>query len=188
LGAGGTGCPFSSLTVWAGFGFNGSVKVSAMPADEDNDGSSRGTQDLGNAHNFGAKTTILPRFTVDSVQSETDLSEFLAILTEVHCNYPDAFSQIGKVRGRIRRYFAQTASEIEDTGSSTMPRKIPGSNWWVCTNNSRRLKRLILQRAFIAVGCTSEDKATWLQQFDRRGEKPIPLAQEEFDEYGGPKI
>lgn len=105
-------------------------------------------------------------------RSGTDLAEFLAILADVHLKYQDRFSRIANVRGRTRIYFALTAAEIEQSGSSTAPVEIPGTGWWVSSHNANALKRGILRKVFRAIGCSAEDCRKWLEQFDGVGGVP----------------
>ena len=69
---------------------------------------------------------------------------YLAILAELHRRHDSAFEQIEEVAGRKRRYFGKSPEEIEASGRSLEPRKIPGSGYWAMTNASTDYKREIL--------------------------------------------
>ena len=105
-----------------------------------------------------------------AIRSRTNLAEFLDILTDVHRRYGDRFVNVASVRGRTRIYFATTPGEIEQSGSSTAPVEIPGTGWWVSSNNAKALRRGILRKVFGAVRCSAADREKWLEQFDRAGD------------------
>ena len=56
------------------------------------------------------------------------------------------------VRGRRRVYFAKVPEDIKRTGSSTMPKSIPGTPWYVATNTSTRLKQVIIRKVLSRLG------------------------------------
>ena len=60
------------------------------------------------------------------------------------------------VRGRRRIYFARTPEVIEQTGSSTKPQPIPGTPWYVATNNSTSRKQRILGKVMTRLGYAKE--------------------------------
>lgn len=65
----------------------------------------------------------------------------LCVLSFVHLEHRDTFGRIRAIRGRHRVYFANTKEEIEASGKSTMPERIPGSEFWAYTNENTNRKR-----------------------------------------------
>lgn len=95
----------------------------------------------------------------------TALARFLNILSEVSEKYPSNFHGIAAVVGRSRIYFSQDPDQIEGSGSGNKPVLIPGTTWWVTSNTSSETKFKLLQRVYEQVGCTTEDRESWLAEF-----------------------
>lgn len=96
-----------------------------------------------------------PDALLDFVASEPFLSlgsvteRYLAVLGFVHEESPERFVGILKLSGRSRRYFGRSREEIEQSGRSTGPERIPHSEYWALTNmnsdDKREMLRLVLQ-------------------------------------------
>ncbi len=80
-------------------------------------------------------------------QSErTGVGKFLSLLAFLHRENREKFAVIQSINGRSRKYFAESESDLEQSGTSVHPRSIPGSGYWVVTNNSTQSKcELLLQ-------------------------------------------
>jgi negative modulator of initiation of replication len=80
-------------------------------------------------------------------QSErTAVGKFLSLLAFLHRENRDKFAGVQGISGRSRRYFAKSESDLEQSGNSVHPKNIPGSDYWVVTNNSTQSKcELVLQ-------------------------------------------
>ena len=59
----------------------------------------------------------------------------LYLLSTANKQRPDKFDRVLKIQGRNRKYLARSKEEIEASGSSTQPRQIRGSPFWVMTNS-----------------------------------------------------
>ncbi len=71
-------------------------------------------------------------------------SRFIAILAQLYQQNPDGFAKVLQLKGRKRLYFATSEAALQDSGSSTRPRPIPGSPFWAITNfNSAKKKRVL---------------------------------------------
>src|SRR5262249_12447721 len=67
--------------------------------------------------------------------SRTATKRFLQILGFAFKQKPELFEQVLSFpTGRTRIYFARTKDEIEGSGKSTHPKRIPGAPFWVLTN------------------------------------------------------
>lgn len=85
--------------------------------------------------------------------SRTITERFLQVLSFAHELHRDDFHKLLSLPGgRTRVYFACTESDIEKSGKSTHPRKIPGSNYFVMTNADTRQKQDILATALRTLG------------------------------------
>jgi negative modulator of initiation of replication len=82
-----------------------------------------------------------PRFLAET----TSLGRFLCLLTFLYQKHGDDFASVLDLAGRKRRYFALSAADLEDTGTSVFPRQVPGSPYWVVTNLETAKKRQIIE-------------------------------------------
>jgi negative modulator of initiation of replication len=85
------------------------------------------------------------------------VDKFLYILSVVHNQRKRDFGRVRDIRRGKRTYFATSEREIEESGTSTQPRQIPDSNYWVLTCSPTREKRDILREVLRLFGYT--DKA-----------------------------
>jgi negative modulator of initiation of replication len=84
-------------------------------------------------------------------QSERNVvRKFLALLGFLHRENRDKFVAVESINGRTRKYFAKRESEL--TGTSINPKVIPGSDYWVVTNNSTDSKKSLLVRVLKSLG------------------------------------
>jgi len=84
------------------------------------------------------------------------LGRFLALLSWLHQSHREEFGVVATVRGRRRLYFAKGPEDIKRTGSSTMPKAIPGTAWYVATNTSTRLKQVIIRKVLSRLGYSKQ--------------------------------
>ena len=87
----------------------------------------------------------------------TATARFLAILGFIHERDPKAFERVLQIGGRSRKYFGPSRQEIASSGTSTHPRQIPGSDYWVMTNADTSQKREMLRQALKLLGYSDDD-------------------------------
>lgn len=87
---------------------------------------------------------------------KTAVGQFLFILGEAFKVSPDTFDHILTIQGRERVYFARSRGEIEQSGNSTQPKQIPGTDYWVMTNSPNRQKKNMLREALLAIGMSKQ--------------------------------
>ncbi|MEW6996150.1 replication initiation negative regulator SeqA [Colwelliaceae bacterium BS250] len=85
------------------------------------------------------------------------VGRFLLILSNLNRVHPNQFAAILDIRGRDRLYFANSESDLLENGSSTKPKQIPESNYWVMTNSNTTRKKLMLTDVANVLGYTSEE-------------------------------
>ena len=85
------------------------------------------------------------------------VGRFLLILSNLNRVHPNQFAAILDIRGRDRLYFANSESDLLENGSSTKPKQIPDSNYWVMTNSNTTRKKLMLTDVANVLGYTSEE-------------------------------
>lgn len=62
-----------------------------------------------------------------------------------------------EIRGRDRLYFADSEAALAASGSSTKPRQIPDSPYWVITNSNTTRKKMMLTEVATALGYSKAD-------------------------------
>ena len=80
------------------------------------------------------------------------VGRFLAILSWIYKNDADSFSVVEDIRGRGRIYFSKSVDELEKSGRSVNPKKIPGSPYWVITTTPTNLKQDMLDQVMKVLG------------------------------------
>lgn len=97
-----------------------------------------------------------------------DVERYIYLLYCVHERQGFDFVKVLKLRGRSRRYFAMSASEIEASGRGTQPRPLRDTGYWVLTNLPTREKERLL-RNVMSMFRYSEPAMLAARDFLRRG-------------------
>lgn len=85
------------------------------------------------------------------------VGRFLLILKALYRVHPKAFSAVCEIRGRDRLYFATSENALAESGSSTKPRQIPESPYWVITNSNTTRKKMMLTEVALSLGYSDDD-------------------------------
>lgn len=107
--------------------------------------------------------------TLDSVDDEElakqkgVIGRFLYILSALYQDSPERFTRVLEIKGRDRLYFATSKEALLAAGSSTNPKQIPGSDYWVISNNNTTKKRAILDEVCDAFGIEPEMKSRLIE-------------------------
>lgn len=128
----------------------GVLGSAALPVD-DGTGVVRSVSTPSNAAKTGHELVLAlsdPAF----AQHHAAVDKMLYILGAAYRLKPDAFEKVLLIQGRGRRYFAKSAMEIKNSGKSTQPRNIPGTEYWIMTNSPTPQKRDLLDRALRVLG------------------------------------
>lgn len=80
------------------------------------------------------------------------VGRFLLILAALYRAHPQQFNVVTEICGRDRLYFARTEAELAESGSSTKPKQIPQSPFWVMTNSNTTRKKMMLTKAATSLG------------------------------------
>lgn len=93
------------------------------------------------------------------VMSKADLAgqrsivaRFLYILSMLHRCHASQFDQVLHISGRDRKYFARAERELEEAGTSTNPKQIPDTDYYVVTNNNTTRKKMMLTQVALELG------------------------------------
>jgi negative modulator of initiation of replication len=76
--------------------------------------------------------------------------------TACHEKGENEFVKLLDIGGRKRKYFGRSAEDIESSGTSTHPRPIPETTFWMMTNADTEQKKLILAQALNILGYPSD--------------------------------
>ena len=64
------------------------------------------------------------------------VERWLLVLSIIHKHHVVQFAKVLGMSGRNRTYFATEKDTLLESGSSTNPKNVPGSDYWVITNNN----------------------------------------------------
>jgi negative modulator of initiation of replication len=90
-------------------------------------------------------------------QIDKMVERFLLILSLLHKVAGADFAKVLSISGRNRVYFAKDKDTLLQTGSSTNPKAIPESEFWVITNNNTAKKVAILCEVADVLGYSAEN-------------------------------
>lgn len=85
------------------------------------------------------------------------VGRFLLILAALYRVHSNQFNSVCDIRGRDRLYFALSEEELAESGSSTKPRQIPDSPFWVITNSNTTRKKMMLTEVAISLGYSASE-------------------------------
>jgi negative modulator of initiation of replication len=85
------------------------------------------------------------------------VGRFLLILAALYRGNAQQFSVVNDISGRDRLYFANSEQALAASGSSTKPRQIPESPFWVITNSNTTRKKMMLTKVATALGYSDKD-------------------------------
>lgn len=85
------------------------------------------------------------------------VGRFLLILANLYRVHADKFSSVLEIRGRDRLYFAKSELELLESSSSTKPKQIPTTQYWVITNSNTTKKKLMLTDVAKKLGYTADE-------------------------------
>src|SRR5713226_782470 len=80
------------------------------------------------------------------------IGKFLSALSWLHSQHSDKFEKVLMLNGRKRRYFARNPEELEASGNSVMPKRIPSTPYWVVSNSPTQLKKGIIADVMRVLG------------------------------------
>ena len=90
------------------------------------------------------------------------IDRFMLVLSTLHHINPQDFSAATQVKGRKRLYFADNEQTLLANGNTTKPKAIPGSPFWVITNNNTSRKRQMIEQLMARMNYPADliDKVT----------------------------
>jgi len=87
-------------------------------------------------------------------ETSVSVTKFIQILSVLYAENPAEFDSATDIKGRKRIYFAKSESELLSAGSTTKPRHIESTPYWVITNTNTGRKRNIVTQLMAEMGYT----------------------------------
>ncbi len=84
------------------------------------------------------------------------VDQFLFVLAQLFQLHGAEFDKVEQIRGKNRIYFAKSKEALLENGSSTNPKSIPETPFWVVTNNNSAKKVAMLKEVLEALGYNSQ--------------------------------
>ena len=92
------------------------------------------------------------------LQAESSVvGRFLFILSTLARAHKKQFNKVLEIKGRNRLYFGRSAEELSEAGSSTNPKPIPNTEFWVITNSNTTRKKMMLTETAVKLGYSDQD-------------------------------
>ncbi|MBT1063295.1 hypothetical protein KJY73_06900 [Bowmanella sp. Y26] len=85
------------------------------------------------------------------------VERFIEVLAALARFQGKEFAKVLELKGRNRTYFAISKEELLAAGSSTNPKMLPGSCYWVVTNNNTRKKLTMILEVAKLLGYSTQD-------------------------------
>ena len=93
------------------------------------------------------------------------VDQFLYILAALHGLHGENFAKVEQIRGKNRTYFATSKAALLENGSSTNPKPIADSPYWVVTNNNTAKKVAMLEQVMQQLGYSDDITQQVLARF-----------------------
>ncbi|MBU2072608.1 MAG: replication initiation regulator SeqA [Gammaproteobacteria bacterium] len=93
----------------------------------------------------------------DLQAEQSVVGRFLFILSTLARAHKKQFAKVLDIKGRNRLYFGHSAEELSEAGSSTNPKLIPNTNFWVITNSNTTRKKMMLTETALKLGYSEQD-------------------------------
>ena len=117
-----------------------------------------------------AKRDILDAVSKDALSTFTKrVDQFLFVLSAAHKLNAENFACVESIKGKNRTYFATSKAALLENGSSTNPKAIPDSPFWVVTNNNTAKKTNMLEQVLRNLGYQPDVIETVIARFSPEG-------------------
>lgn len=93
----------------------------------------------------------------DLSAEQSVVGRFLFILSALSRAHRGDFAQVLDIKGRNRLYFGQSEASLLEAGSSTNPKPIPNTDFWVITNSNTTRKKMMLTEVATKLGYSAAE-------------------------------
>lgn len=139
--------------------------LTQTPLPEDHDGEEAAQGELTEAsddeHGSGSVFDFINK--EELAMQRGAVGRFLLILAALYRAHPNKFSVVSNIGPKVsarktkRLYFALSEALLSASGSSTKPKQIPQSPYWVITNSNTTRKKMMLTEAATLLGYDESD-------------------------------
>lgn len=85
-------------------------------------------------------------------QEEKSINRFMLLLGALYRDDPAKFTQATEIKGRKRVYFSQDPEALRASGSTTKPKPVPDTPFWVITNTNTSRKQNMVAQLMASMG------------------------------------
>ena len=85
-------------------------------------------------------------------KEEKSINRFMLVLSTLYRDNPDSFTQATEIKGRKRVYFSRDPEALRASGSTTKPKQVPDTPFWVITNTNTSRKQNMVAQLMTSMG------------------------------------
>ena len=85
-------------------------------------------------------------------KEEKSINRFMLVLSTLYRDNPESFTQATEIKGRKRVYFSQDPEALRASGSTTKPKQVPDTPFWVITNTNTSRKQNMVAQLMASMG------------------------------------
>jgi negative modulator of initiation of replication len=89
-------------------------------------------------------------------KEEKSINRFMQVLSTLYRDDPVGFTQATEIKGRTRVYFSQDPEALRASGSTTKPKPVPDTPFWVITNTNTSRKQNMVAQLMASMGYGEE--------------------------------
>ncbi|MCF5850323.1 replication initiation negative regulator SeqA [Aeromonas veronii] len=89
-------------------------------------------------------------------QEEKSINRFMQVLSTLYRDDPGGFTQATEIKGRKRVYFSRDPEALRASGSTTKPKPVPETPFWVITNTNTSRKQNMVAQLMSSMGYGDE--------------------------------
>ena len=89
-------------------------------------------------------------------KEEKSINRFMQVLSTLYRDNPVGFTQATEIKGRKRVYFSQDPEALRASGSTTKPKPVPQTPFWVITNTNTSRKQNMVAQLMASMGYGEE--------------------------------
>lgn len=89
-------------------------------------------------------------------QEEKSINRFMQVLSTLYRDDPVGFTLATEIKGRKRVYFSRDPEALRASGSTTKPKPVPETPFWVITNTNTSRKQNMVAQMMASMGYGEE--------------------------------
>ncbi|MFH7524663.1 MULTISPECIES: replication initiation negative regulator SeqA [Aeromonas] len=89
-------------------------------------------------------------------KEEKSINRFMQVLSTLYRDDPAGFTQATEIKGRKRVYFSRDPDALRASGSTTKPKPVPQTPFWVITNTNTSRKQNMVAQLMSSMGYDDE--------------------------------